>query len=130
MARTGGLVVQVLPAPGSDVQELEELADALRAELLELDIDDVEPLAEQDVPERAKGLGSLAGWLAVQLGTEGKLKRVVEALRAWAARNQREVEITIGAKTLKVKGATAEQQESLIQAWLDEVRVEREGSGA
>ncbi len=68
MADSGGLVVQVYPAPDDDASELAELAGLLRGELLDLDVSAVDRLPEEAVPLGAKGVAAVAGWLAVQLG--------------------------------------------------------------
>jgi hypothetical protein len=111
------LIVQVTPAADGDLEETVGLARRLRAELLALDVDTVEPLTADAAPPGAKGLSSLAGALAVRLGAAG-LKAVLVKIRDWASRNGRTVEITIDGDTLKLTGATAQQQEQLINVWL------------
>lgn len=64
-----GLIVQVLPAADSDVEELADLTGGLRAELLDVDAASVAALTAEAAPQGAKGLGDLAGWLLVQFGT-------------------------------------------------------------
>ena len=118
MSRTIGLTLQVQPAPDGDVEELAELTGRLRAELLELDVAGVDPVTDENAPPQAKGLGVLAGWLAVRFGTLDGLRAVVSAVRAWAARTNRMVEVTYGGDVLKVTGATSEQQDKIIDAWL------------
>jgi hypothetical protein len=39
-------------------------------------------------------------------------------VRAWAARSQRTVEITMDGDTLKLEAATAQQQQEVVDAWL------------
>lgn len=117
MVNGSDLVVWVGPAADDDPEELATLARRLRAELLDLDVDQVEPLTEDTAPEDAKGLSSLAGALAVQLGA-ASLKALVARIRDWVSRNGRTVEVTIGGDTVKVTGATPQQQETLINAWL------------
>ncbi|MFC6022242.1 hypothetical protein ACFP2T_39560 [Plantactinospora solaniradicis] len=115
------LVVRVIPADGDqedgEREELAGLARRLRAELLDLDVELVEPLTEDTAPEGAKGLSSLAGVLGVRLGVAG-LRVVVARVREWASRNGRTVEVTIDGDTVKVTGATAQQQEQLVNVWL------------
>ncbi|GHG68588.1 hypothetical protein [Streptomyces griseocarneus] len=111
------LTVQVQPAPDSDLEELADLTGRLRVELLELDVDAVEP-ARGTAPGQAKGVGALLGWLAVQLRTAEILHTLVTSLRNWARRTDRTVEVSIDGDTLKITGATSEQQEQIIRAWL------------
>jgi len=105
------------PVAGSDQEELAGLTRRLRAELLDLDVETVESLTADTAPAEAKGLGSLAGALAVRLGADG-LKAVLAKIRDWVSRNGRTVEITTDSDTLKLTGATTQQQEQLINVWL------------
>ena len=117
MADVDGLIVQVLPVADSDAEELADLAGGLCAELLGVDAASVAPLTAEAVPEGAKGLGTVAGWL-VQFGTLDGLRDVVGAVRGWAARTGRTVEVSIGGDPIKVTSATSQQQQQLIDAWL------------
>jgi hypothetical protein len=117
MIAAHGLVLHLEPASGEDGQELAEMAGLLRAELLELDVAAVEPFADQASPEDTKGVATIIGWLAVRFGSDG-LRAVTRAVCNWAVRNNRVVEVTYGDDTLKVTGATSEQQERIIDAWL------------
>jgi len=112
------LILQVLPGQDSDAEELADLGDQLRAELLEFDVASVTPLPAEDAPPGAKGLGEVAGWLVAQFGTLDALRAVISGVRAWAARTQRTVEITMDGDTLKLDAATPRQQQEIIDAWL------------
>lgn len=112
------VTIEVLPA-ADDPDELAALTTRLRSELLETDVDAVEPLDDASAPPGdAKGLGTLAGWLLVRLATTAHLRELVASVRGWAARTNRAVEITWDGDVLKVTGVTSEQQERLIDAWL------------
>lgn len=111
------LILQVLPWADSDAEELANLAEHLRAELLGVDAVSVVPLAEA-APEGAKGLGTLVGWLAVRLGSLNELRVVVAAVRGWASRTGRTIEVSVGGDVLKVTAVTSQQQEKIIDAWL------------
>lgn len=118
MAGVEGLTVQVQPTDDDDLDALLDLTSMLREELLELDVTDIRPLDAEAAPEGAKGLGTIAGWLAVQLGSGEALRTVVEVVRGWVGRSHREVEVSIGGDTLKVSGASSAEQERIIDAWL------------
>ncbi|MEU4497888.1 hypothetical protein AB0F96_31800 [Streptomyces sp. NPDC023998] len=113
-----GLHVQVQSLPDGDPEELAEFTGRLRAELLDLDVMAVDPVRDPAEPAQAKGLATVVGWLAIQLRTAEGLRAVVNAVRGWAGRTDRVVEISLGGDTLKVTGATSAQQELLISAWL------------
>lgn len=112
-----GLIVRVLPTPDSDTEDLADLAGLLRDDLLSADAD-VRPLAANDVPEGAKGLGTVVGSLLVGLGAPDGLPGVLAAIRLWAARTKRTAEISIGGDTLKVSGVSSREQEKIVDAWL------------
>jgi hypothetical protein len=118
MADVDELILQVLPAVDSDAEELADLAGELHAELLGVDAASVDPLPAEGSPEGAKGLGTLAGWLVAQVGTLDGLRAAVAAVRGWASRTGRTVEVSIGGDVLKVTGATSQQQGEIIDAWL------------
>ena len=118
------LVMQVVPMADSDAEELADLAGQLHAELLGVDDALVGPLPAGAVPEGAKGLGDVAGWLVAQFGTPDGLRALVAAVRGFASRTGRTVEVSIGGDSLKVIGATSQEQEKIIDAWLA-----RHGSG-
>jgi hypothetical protein len=113
------LAVQVLGAPDSDAEELADLTQLLRTELLQLDVASVEPMPDEDIPEHAKGLGAVVGWLSVKLGTVDRVRSVVRAIRGWTVRTHRSVEVSIGGDVLKLDQATADQQQQIIDAWLE-----------
>jgi hypothetical protein len=118
------LVMQLVPMADSDAEELADLAGQLHAELLDVDDALVGPLPAGAVPEGAKGLGDVAGWLVAQFGTPDGLRALVAAVRGFASRTGRTVEVSIGGDSLKVMGATSQEQEKIIDAWLA-----RHGSG-
>jgi hypothetical protein len=112
----GDVKVQVQAAAG-DVEDLDMVTDLLREELLELDVTAVDRV-DAEAPADAKGLSALAGWLVVHLGTGAALKSVIDAIRGWAARTHREVEVTWGGDVLKVSGISSAQQTEIIDVWL------------
>jgi hypothetical protein len=118
MADAGGLILQVLPVADSDAEELADLAAGLQSELLDVDAASVAPLPAEAVPEGAKGLGDVAGWLAAQFVTLDGLRAAVAAVRGWSSRTGRTVEVSMGGDVLKVTGVTSQQQDKLIDDWL------------
>ena len=112
------LIVGLLPSSDSDAEELADLAELLRDDLLNLDVDSVQPLTADEVPEQAKGaVAVVAGWLAVNLGTEA-LRAVVSRVVAFATQHGKTIELTLGHDTLKVSGLSRQQQDRLIDEWL------------
>jgi len=108
------LILQVLPDPDEDAEQLDDLTDMLREELLELDVKAVAPLMQDQAPEDAKGVvAALGGWLAIHFGPAG-LRAVVNAVAAWAGRSGKTVEITLNGNTLKLTGTSADVQSRII----------------
>ena len=70
------------------------------------------------LPRWGWGLGTAAGWLVAQVGTLDGLRAAVAAVRGWARRTGRTVEVSIGGDVLKVTGVTSQQQGEIIDAWL------------
>ena len=119
MVDADGLTLQVLPVADSDAEELADLAAELHAELLSVDgTSCLAPLPAGASPGGAKGLGDMAGWLVAQFGTLDGLRALVAAVRGFAARTGRTVEVSIDGDVLKLTGATSQQQEKIVDAWL------------
>lgn len=115
-----GLRVRVQPAPDGDTAELAELTGLLRTELLDLDVGSVDLPVDEAAPGQAKGLAAIVvGWLTVQFGTVDGLRATVAAVRAWTARTNRTVEVSVGEDVLKLTGVTSEQQDRIINGWLE-----------
>ena len=118
MADVDRLILQVLPTADSDAEELADLAGRLHAELLGVDGASVAPVRAEAAPAGAKGLGDVAGWLVAQFGTLDGLRALVAAVRGFAGRTGRTVEVSIGGDVLKVTGVTSQRQGEIIDAWL------------
>jgi hypothetical protein len=112
------LVLQVQVAQDEDEEELTALTRRLRAQLLDLDVVSVDPLAETAETGGAKGLGAVIGCLAVQPGTADCLRSVVTAIAGWASRTSHDVEVSYGEDVLKVSGVTSAQQQRIIDDFL------------
>ena len=119
------LVVEIGAADEADADHLDQLTQVLRGELLDLDVDAVEPVPESQLPVGAKGSAAMAGWLAVLFGTPDLLPTLISVIGDWAGRNHRTVRVSIGSDVLEVTSATSAQQSRIIEAWL-----ERQSTGA
>lgn len=122
MAGQQGELAAVLDAgPDSDAEELQELTQRLRGELLQLDVDTVAFETEGEAPEGSKGLDLLAmGGLVVQFAlNSGVLKSVVDTTVAWLGRQQaRSVKLTLDGDTLELTGVSSDEQQRLIDVWV------------
>jgi hypothetical protein len=122
-------VLIALGEPDADPERLQRLTEGVRAELLELDVDNVETVRAGEAPPGARAIDMAAvGALLVSLGgsTEA-LTQMVNAVRAWVGRGggaARSVEMTVGDKTLRIANASVDQQDRLIEEFVRIVREE------
>jgi hypothetical protein len=118
-----GLVAAELDAGSDyDAEELLELTQGLRSELLELDVDAVGIRSDGEAPDGAKGGAELLafGGLAIQFALKSPILRsVVDATVAWLGRQQaRSVKLTLDGDTLEVTGVSSDEQNQLIEQWV------------
>lgn len=114
------LAIQVLADPDVDDQELAELTFRLRSELLDLDVEAVEPAAGQ-APADAKGIGLLAiGGLIVRFVLDpDMLRAVVSCVGSWVGRQRvRSVKLTLDGDSCEVTGLRSAELERLIDLWI------------
>ena len=120
-AGVGQLSVELQAGPDAGAEELAQLVGRLRAELLDLDVDDVQQAARAEAPEESKGAGWLAaGELVVQLAASAQaLMSIIAGVRSWLGRNSvRSVKLTMGGDALEVSGASSAEQDRLIDLWV------------
>ena len=115
------LSVELQAGPDTDAEELAQIADQFRAELLDLDVDTVRQPVLGEAPEDAKGAGLLAaGQLVVGLvATPEVLASIIGTVRSWLGRNRgRSVKLTLGGDALEVSGVSSAEQDRLIELWV------------
>ena len=115
------LAAVVDAGPDSDAEELAELTRRLRGQLLELDVDTVEPATGGEAPAGSKGVELMAiGGLVIQFAMKSEvLKSVVDATTAWLGRQQgRSVKLTLDGDTLEVTGVSSDEQRRLVDLWV------------
>ena len=111
------VLVQVVGDEDDESADVQALARALRAELLRLDVEGVDLVTEDSLPDGAKGLSVLTGLLNVRAISE-ELRFIIAGLRSWIARNNRSVTITLDGDTLTLSAASTEDQEKLINLFV------------
>ena len=123
MAADEALAVRVEITSAGDLEpaRLEELTASLRRELNELEVEAVEPAPGGSPPAGAKVGEVLAlGALVVKVAkSTGSVLAVVRALQEWASRGGRTVKLEIDGDTIELTGASQEQQDRLIAAWVE-----------
>jgi hypothetical protein len=117
-----GELAAVLDAgPDRDGEELFELTQGLREELLELDVDAVTLGSAGAAPDGSKGPELLAlGGLAIQFALRSSvLKSVVDTTVAWLGRQQaRSVKLTLDGDSLELSGVSSDDQSRLVEQWI------------
>lgn len=107
----------------ADPERVDAVARMLRAELLQLDVDDVRAARGGEAPEGSRAFDVLAvGGLVVSVGNSQALRSVVAAIRSWFTRNPaggRSVKIEIDGDVLELTAATREDQERLVGIFLE-----------
>jgi hypothetical protein len=108
--------VRIIGDSDDDAEEIESLTARLRGALLDLDVLDVEPVAEE-APDGAKGAAAVLGWLSVTFGGD-LLSAVADRLAGWAMSLGRTVEISVNGDTLKLGRVSHREQQELVREWL------------
>jgi hypothetical protein len=112
----GPAAVRVEFVPEGDDARVDELTAALRRELLELDVERVER-ETGEAPLGSKGL-ELGALLITLARSTGALSAVVRTVQAWASRGNRRLKLEVDGDTIEISGATSDQQDRLIDAWI------------
>jgi hypothetical protein len=117
----GELALEVQTLADTDAEELAVLVRRLRTELLDLDVDRVEPLVTGEAPEGTRGVELLAlGGLVVQFVLQPEvLTSIVDGVRSWVQRQSaRSVKLTLDGDSLEVTGVSSQEQERLVELWI------------
>ena len=120
------LLVELFDAD-ADPERLDQLTQALRRELLELDVDSVDQATAGPAPEGTRGLELAAiGALLVKAAASSEmLVKVIGVVRGWLRsgppRNQRTLRLTIGDQSIELTHATDVQQQQLVDQFIRSV---------
>jgi hypothetical protein len=115
------LTLRLDGGPGADKEAREGLGRSLRRDLLETDVETVEP-AEKEAPAGSKAALAL-DWntLLITLVSSGTLTAVIAGVQAWLLRN-RECSVTVGEGedmlTISGAGPYSDEQKAIIERWL------------
>jgi hypothetical protein len=120
-AEAADLELSIDAGPDADDEELERLARSLRAELLQLDVDAVEPAAAGRAPTGARAVEALmVGALVIRLASESEaLSSVVRTVRGWlGGDSERRVRIELNGDVLELTGSSDEERQRIVDAWI------------
>jgi hypothetical protein len=116
------LKLSVDAGPGGDADELERLLLALRTDLLDLDVDAVEPARGGPAPDGTRSIEALAvGALIVRLArTPEAVGALARAVRAWLGpRPERRVRLELDGDVIELSGASDAERGRLVDAWIE-----------
>jgi hypothetical protein len=122
--QTTEVVLNIQTDADTDIEELAELTQQLREELLELDVENVNLLNVGEIPEKAKAVDPVSwGTLLVTFVSAGGISTLINTLQSWLSRHeQRSVTLKIGDDELVVTGISSNEQQRLINAWISRHR--------
>jgi hypothetical protein len=114
------LTVVLDGAAETDAHEVTDLTGQLRRQLLGLEVEAVEPVRNDDVPDGAKPLDAVSVGALVVTCTSGALRAVVMLVDKWLAhRPVRGAKLTIGDDSIELTDVSAADQQRLLQAFVD-----------
>jgi hypothetical protein len=111
------LTISIDAGPGADEQELAELTQHLRDDLLETGVEPVEQVRRAEAPAGSKGDAVTLATLAVTLAPIA-LREFMKALQTWLSRHER-ASVTVvesGGEKIVVTGSPSKEQQQVIDA--------------
>jgi hypothetical protein len=116
------LFLTLTPDAELDDEAGERLVRGLRADLIGLDVDAVDPVAGGRAPDGAKSADPVTiGAMVVAMSASGGVfTTVIGTLRDWLGRHsgRHRISMTIDGDTIELDGASATQQQELVDAYV------------
>lgn len=115
------LTVEVETPADTDAEELAQLTNRLRAELLGLDVDAVNSVSSGEAPDSSKGIDMLAaGGLMVQFVLrQDVLQSIIDGARSWLGRQHaRSIKLTLDGDSLELTRVSTAEQNRLVELWM------------
>jgi hypothetical protein len=113
--------VEVDTPADADAEELAQLTNRLRAELLGLDVDAVYSVSSGEAPDSSKGIDMLAaGGLVVQFVLrQDVLQSIIDGVRSWLGRQHaRSIKLTLDGDSLELTRVSTAEQNRLVELWM------------
>ena len=115
------LTVEVEATADTDAEELAQLTNRLRDELLGLDVDAVYAASGGQAPDSSKGVDLLAaGGLVVRFVLrQDLLQSIIDGVRSWLGRQHaRSIKLTLDGDSLELTGVSSAEQDRLVELWV------------
>jgi len=123
------LKLHIETGTADDAEELERLTLQLREELMDLDVEAVEPVRTEKIPDKAKSPGAVdLGTLLLTLAASGGvITTLINVLKSWLNRHERRsITLEIGGDKLEITGVSSEEQQRLVDSWLNRHKTDNE----
>jgi hypothetical protein len=112
--------VETVAGEDYDTDELAMLTRQLRQELLDLDVEAVEPLRIEDAPGGTKGIEQYSPGSLIVTVARSALTALAAALRLWLQRGKsRSIRIEINGDVIELSSVSSSDQAQLIARWLE-----------
>ena len=109
--------------PDADDEELAQLGRQLRTELLELDVETVDPLRQGAAPAGSKGDPVTLATLAVTLAPFA-LTELMKAVQVWLTRHDRaSVTVERGTDKITITGSHSKEQQRTLEAFISRHKI-------
>ena len=115
------LMLKLDAGPDANAEELENLTQQLREELMHLHVETVDLVSGGETPAKSKAGGPITwGTLLLTLAASGGvLTTMINLLRSWLNRSAcRKLILEIDSDRLEVTGISSQNQQQLIECWL------------
>jgi hypothetical protein len=116
------LIIRINSA-SDDEEELERSTHQLREELLDLNLESVDLMKKGNPPKGSKAGEEVVSWgsLLISLAASGgALPNLIGTVQSWLSRKENQkITMQIGADKLEMTGISNEQQDKLIDAWIN-----------
>jgi hypothetical protein len=116
------LIIRIDSA-SADEEELERSTHQLRDELLDMNLQSVDLVKKGNPPKGSKAGEEIVSWGSLIVGlvaSGGVLPNLVGTVQSWLSRRENQkITMQIGADKLEVTGVSNEQQDKLIDAWIN-----------
>jgi len=121
MTELSTLKIQVEKSPDEEDEMLGKITGQLRHELLELDIEKVEPNRTGKLPEGARGDPFTLGTLILTLAASGGIfSKLIDTLQLWLQnRGSRQLSLEIDGDKLTINGNPTKSQQQLIDLFIN-----------
>jgi hypothetical protein len=118
MADPAQLILHVDAGAGAEVEDQTRLAQRLRQDLRELDVDGVDWVRAGEAPAGSKGDAAALGSLAVTLAPS-VITPLMGMLSSWLSRHDRAtVTVESGGQKLTLTGSPSAEQRELVEAFI------------